>query len=132
MPRSLANLIAITVAFLGYKWFVFRTRGNYLVEWIRCFGVYGSSMADWTGGTTDSRSNSAQPSRSIPNELPTSRQRILTVHYRSLQFPGPQEYFVSAKTVRRECKYAFRAVCGSPLIFICDTRRRFAESTLRA
>ena len=39
----LANLIAITVAFLGYKWFVFRTRGNYLVEYIRCFGVYGSS-----------------------------------------------------------------------------------------
>jgi putative flippase GtrA len=41
----LANLIAITVAFLGYKWFVFRTRGNYLMEWVRCLGVYGSSMA---------------------------------------------------------------------------------------
>lgn len=40
----LANVIAITVAFLGYKWFVFRTRGNYLMEWIRCFGVYGTSM----------------------------------------------------------------------------------------
>jgi putative flippase GtrA len=40
----LGNLITITVAFLGYKWFVFRTRGNYLVEWIRCFGVYGSSI----------------------------------------------------------------------------------------
>ena len=40
----LSNLIAITVAFLGYKWFVFRTRGNYLIEWIRCLGVYGSSM----------------------------------------------------------------------------------------
>jgi len=39
----LANFIAISVAFLGYKWFVFRTRGNYLMEWIRCFGVYGSS-----------------------------------------------------------------------------------------
>ena len=38
------NVIAITVAFLGYKWFVFRTRGNYLIEWIRCVGVYGSSM----------------------------------------------------------------------------------------
>ncbi|MGA9586539.1 MAG: GtrA family protein [Terracidiphilus sp.] len=41
----LSNLIAITVAFLGYKWFVFRTRGNYLIEWVRCVGVYGSSMA---------------------------------------------------------------------------------------
>ena len=39
----LGNVIAISVAFLGYKWFVFQTRGNYLMEWIRCFGVYGSS-----------------------------------------------------------------------------------------
>jgi putative flippase GtrA len=38
----LSNFIAISVAFLGYKWFVFRTRGNYLIEWLRCFGVYGS------------------------------------------------------------------------------------------
>ena len=40
----LSNFVAITVAFLGYKWFVFRTRGNYLREWIRCVAVYGSSM----------------------------------------------------------------------------------------
>jgi putative flippase GtrA len=40
----LANPIAITVAFLGYKWFVFRTSGNYLIEWIRCLGVYSSTM----------------------------------------------------------------------------------------
>jgi putative flippase GtrA len=38
----LANVISITVAFFNYKWFVFRTRGNYLAEWIRCFGVYGT------------------------------------------------------------------------------------------
>ena len=38
-----SNLIAISVAFLAYKWFVFRTRGNYLVEWLRCFAVYGGS-----------------------------------------------------------------------------------------
>ncbi len=38
----LASPINITVAFLGYKWFVFRTKGNYLKEWIRCFAVYGS------------------------------------------------------------------------------------------
>jgi putative flippase GtrA len=38
-----SNFIAITVAFLGYKWFVFQTRGNYLSEWVRCMGVYGSS-----------------------------------------------------------------------------------------
>ncbi len=40
----LSNIVAITVAFLAYKWFVFQTRGNYLVEYIRCFGVYGTSM----------------------------------------------------------------------------------------
>jgi putative flippase GtrA len=40
----LANLFSITFAFLGYKWFVFRTEGNYLREWIRCLGVYATSM----------------------------------------------------------------------------------------
>ena len=39
------SVVTISVAFLLCKWFVFRTRGNYLAEWIRCFGVYGSSMA---------------------------------------------------------------------------------------
>jgi putative flippase GtrA len=37
------SVIAITVAYLGYKWFVFRTRGNYLMEWLRCVGVYGTT-----------------------------------------------------------------------------------------
>jgi putative flippase GtrA len=40
----IANLIAPTVAFLGYKWFVFKTKGNYLREWFRCLTVYGGSM----------------------------------------------------------------------------------------
>jgi putative flippase GtrA len=35
--------ICITVAFLCYKHFVFRTHGNYLKEWLRCFAVYGVS-----------------------------------------------------------------------------------------
>jgi len=35
--------VAITVAFLCYKHFVFRTQGNYLKEWLRCFAVYGIS-----------------------------------------------------------------------------------------
>jgi putative flippase GtrA len=41
---ALGSLITITVAFLGYKWFVFKTRGNYLIEWIRCLGVYGTNL----------------------------------------------------------------------------------------
>ncbi len=40
----LANLISISVAFLGYKWFVFRTKGGYLKEWLRCLSVYSGSM----------------------------------------------------------------------------------------
>jgi putative flippase GtrA len=34
----------ITVAYFTYKFFVFRTKGNYLREWLRCFAVYGTSM----------------------------------------------------------------------------------------
>ena len=34
----------ITVAYLGYKFFVFRTKGNYLGEWLKCFAVYGVGM----------------------------------------------------------------------------------------
>ena len=34
----------ITVAYFGYKFFVFRTKGNYLSEWLKCFAVYGTSM----------------------------------------------------------------------------------------
>jgi putative flippase GtrA len=40
----LAAPLAITVAYLGYKFFVFRTKGNYLREWLKCCAVYGSSM----------------------------------------------------------------------------------------
>jgi putative flippase GtrA len=38
-----ASPVAISVAFLGYKWFVFKTKGNYLREWIRCNVVYGTT-----------------------------------------------------------------------------------------
>jgi putative flippase GtrA len=44
LASLLGNIISITFAFLGYKWFVFKTRGNYLTEWIRCLGVYATSM----------------------------------------------------------------------------------------
>jgi putative flippase GtrA len=38
-----ATPIGVTVSFLSYKFFVFRTSGNYLREWLRCFLVYGSA-----------------------------------------------------------------------------------------
>lgn len=40
----LSSILNITVAFLGYKWFVFKTKGNYLREWLRCLVVYGSTI----------------------------------------------------------------------------------------
>jgi putative flippase GtrA len=39
-----SSLINITVAYFGYKLFVFKTKGNYLVEWFRCILVYGGGM----------------------------------------------------------------------------------------
>ncbi len=41
---AISTPLAITVAFLCYKHFVFRTRGNYLKEWLRCFAVYSVSF----------------------------------------------------------------------------------------
>lgn len=39
-----ANLLAITVAYFCYKFFIFKTQGNYLAEWFRCILVYGSAL----------------------------------------------------------------------------------------
>jgi putative flippase GtrA len=52
LPRAAVTTIAnyaalpfaITVAFLAYKWFVFRTSGNYFKEWLKVFAVYGVSL----------------------------------------------------------------------------------------
>lgn len=45
IPASIfAAPLNMTVAYLGYKWFVFKTHGNYLREWSRCIVVYGSAM----------------------------------------------------------------------------------------
>ena len=43
LAQITAKPIAITIAFLGYKHFVFRTHGNYLKEWMKCVVVYGVS-----------------------------------------------------------------------------------------
>ncbi len=36
--------LGITMAFFCYKHFVFRTHGNHLKEWLRCFAVYSVSF----------------------------------------------------------------------------------------
>jgi putative flippase GtrA len=45
LASLISSLLNITVAYLGYKWFVFKTKGNYLREWIRCVGVYSGGIA---------------------------------------------------------------------------------------
>ncbi|MGD0508046.1 MAG: GtrA family protein [Terriglobales bacterium] len=41
----LASVLNITVSFLNYKRFVFKTTGNYLREWSRCLLVYSGGIA---------------------------------------------------------------------------------------
>ena len=43
LASVISNLLAITFSFLNYKWFIFKTRGNYLREWLRCIVVYGGA-----------------------------------------------------------------------------------------
>jgi len=38
------NILAITNAYFCYKFFVFKTRGNYISEYLRCYIVYGGSI----------------------------------------------------------------------------------------
>jgi putative flippase GtrA len=45
LANVLSGLVNITVAFLGYKWFVFKTKGNYLREWARAVAVYSTGIA---------------------------------------------------------------------------------------
>lgn len=40
LAAAFANVLNITFSYLTYKWFVFKTKGNYLREWIRCVAVY--------------------------------------------------------------------------------------------
>jgi len=44
IANVLANVVAISFAFVGYKYFVFRTKGNLLREYLRTYLVYGTSM----------------------------------------------------------------------------------------
>ena len=40
----ISSVLNISVAYFGYKVFVFKTKGNYLREWIRCVGVYSGGI----------------------------------------------------------------------------------------
>jgi putative flippase GtrA len=44
LASILPTPLNITVAYFGYKFLIFRTQGNYLNEWLKCFAVYGTGM----------------------------------------------------------------------------------------
>jgi len=44
LAALISGFANVTFSFLTYKWFVFRTRGNYLIEWIRCTTVYSGGI----------------------------------------------------------------------------------------
>jgi len=44
LASPLATLISITFSFLAYKHFVFKTKGNYLREWVRCLVIYSGNI----------------------------------------------------------------------------------------
>lgn len=46
----LANIICISFSFITYKIFVFRTKGNWLAEYLRCYVVYGGGALLSIGG----------------------------------------------------------------------------------
>lgn len=50
IANLLSGIINTTFSYLGYKWFVFRTKGNYLREWVRAVAVYSTAVV---AGTPD-------------------------------------------------------------------------------
>jgi putative flippase GtrA len=44
LASLISSVINITVSYLNYKWFVFKTKGNYLREWARCVVVYSGAI----------------------------------------------------------------------------------------
>lgn len=40
---AIANVVCITESFVAYKLFVFRSRGHWLGEYLRCYVVYGGN-----------------------------------------------------------------------------------------
>ncbi len=44
LASVLSSVLNISVAYLNYKWLVFKTKGNYLREWARCVAVYSGGI----------------------------------------------------------------------------------------
>ena len=44
LASVISSVINVTVSYLNYKWFVFKTHGRYVREWTRCMAVYSSAI----------------------------------------------------------------------------------------
>lgn len=44
LASVISSLLNISVSFFGYKWFVFKTKGDYVREWSRCVAVYSGGI----------------------------------------------------------------------------------------
>jgi putative flippase GtrA len=44
LAGAISGVLNVTNAFLGYKVFIFKTKGNYLREWSRCLLVYSGGI----------------------------------------------------------------------------------------
>ncbi len=96
----LANVIAISTAFLAYKWFVFRTPGNYLIEWIRCFGVYGSGML-FGAVALPITVTILRKTLHNPERAPYIAVAVLTLVTVLLKFPRSQALLISPEIIGR-------------------------------
>ncbi len=45
LANVLYSVLSISFSFLTYKRFIFKTKGNYLREWLRCFVVYSGTFS---------------------------------------------------------------------------------------
>lgn len=46
-----ANIVSITFSFVTYKLLVFKTKGNWISEYLKCYVVYGASSVIGIGAT---------------------------------------------------------------------------------
>ena len=44
VASAISSLLNISVSYFGYKIFVFKTKGDYMREWIRCVAVYSGGI----------------------------------------------------------------------------------------
>ena len=96
----ISSLLNISVSYLGYKFFVFKTKGNYLREWIRCVGVYsGGILVGVLALTRAGRSHSAQYPLCRPGALHCRRSSD-GIHG-GVQFCGAQEVFLPVACIMR-------------------------------